>query len=99
MAKQQAAYDTMANWLPTGDESNVKGALVSIEPGTGKIIAMVQNTNYGEPSNDDPTATSCPTRPTLSTVVLTLVVSSLVHPSSRLFWPSGTNGACLATRC
>lgn len=57
MAKQQAAYDTMANWLPTGDESNVKGALVSIEPGTGKIITMVQNTNYGEPSNDDPTAT------------------------------------------
>ncbi|MDU0347272.1 transglycosylase domain-containing protein [Actinomyces sp. MRS3W] len=56
-AKQDAANNTVQAYVPTGDPSNVKAALVSIEPGTGRIVAMAQNTNYGEASGSDPTAT------------------------------------------
>ena len=50
--KQKAADDTIANYVPIGDPSNVKGAIVAVEPGTGKIQAMAQNTTYGTDSND-----------------------------------------------
>ena len=50
--KQKAADDTIANYVPIGDPSNVKGAIVAVEPGSGKIQAMAQNTTYGTDSND-----------------------------------------------
>ncbi|WP_083565840.1 transglycosylase domain-containing protein [Actinomyces glycerinitolerans] len=56
-AKQKNANDTIQAYVPTGDPSNVKSALVSIEPGTGRILAMAQNTNYGDATGSDPTAT------------------------------------------
>lgn len=52
LSKQKAADDTIANYVPVGDPSNVKGAIVAVEPGTGKIQAMAQNTSYGTDSND-----------------------------------------------
>ena len=33
-------------------------AMSSVEPGTGKIVSMVQNTNYGTASPEDPNATT-----------------------------------------
>ena len=33
-------------------------AMSSVEPGTGKIVAMVQNTNYGSATAEDPNATT-----------------------------------------
>lgn len=56
-AKQAAANAAVQQYVPTGDPSNVKTAIVSVEPGTGKILAMAQNTNYGEASASDATAT------------------------------------------
>lgn len=57
MAKQDAADKAVQAYVPTGDPSNVKAAIVSVEPGTGKILAMAQNTNYGVATASDPTAT------------------------------------------
>ncbi|MFT0848334.1 transglycosylase domain-containing protein [Actinomycetaceae bacterium L2_0104] len=45
---QQAAHDTLVTNIPIGDASNAKLALSSVEPGTGHIKAMTQNTNYGD---------------------------------------------------
>lgn len=55
--KQAAAADAIEEWDPIGDSANIKTALVSVEPGTGRIVAMAQNTNYGDPTDSDSTAT------------------------------------------
>ena len=57
LAKQSAADAAVQAYVPTGDESNVKAVLVSVEPGTGRIMAIAQNTNYGVATESDPTAT------------------------------------------
>ena len=49
---QQAAYDSITGNIPVGDDSNIKMALSSVEPNTGHIKAMAQNTNYGGGSED-----------------------------------------------
>lgn len=56
-AKQAAADAAVQQYVPTNDPSNVKNAVVSVEPGTGKIVAMAQNTNYGDTSSSDASAT------------------------------------------
>jgi len=55
--KQRAAFEAVTGTIPIGDESGVDMALSAIEPGTGHIIAMAQNSNFGQSSKDDPTAT------------------------------------------
>ncbi|SPT54294.1 Penicillin-binding protein 1A/1B [Actinomyces bovis] len=57
MAKQQAAQASIEGHVPTGDPSNAKAALVSIQPGTGRIIAMAQNTAFGDPQQPGDTST------------------------------------------
>ncbi len=54
-AEQQAAYDAVVASVPVDDESSINMALSSVEPGTGHIRAMVQNTNYGNPTSEAPT--------------------------------------------
>ena len=56
-ATQKAAHDTLVGSIPPGDGSRVQTALSDIDPSTGKILAMAQNTNYGQPTDTDPTAT------------------------------------------
>lgn len=57
-ARQQAAYDAVIGAVPVNDPSGVKAGLASVEPGTGRIQAMAQNTNYGSsPTPEDPTQT------------------------------------------
>ena len=53
MNKQAAADAAVENYVPTGDPSEVKAALSSIEPGTGRIVALSQNTNYGVDTEGD----------------------------------------------
>ncbi|WP_022867230.1 transglycosylase domain-containing protein [Schaalia vaccimaxillae] len=45
--KQQAAYDSLTGAIPIADPSGLDNALVSVEPKTGKVLAMSQNTEYG----------------------------------------------------
>ena len=46
-AKQDAAYASLTNAIPVGDASGHNDALVSLDPRTGKVLAMAQNTTYG----------------------------------------------------
>lgn len=46
-AKQNAARTALVNAIPVDDASNLDAAMVSVEPGTGKVVAMAQNTIYG----------------------------------------------------
>lgn len=55
--KQAAAYEAVTDRVPVNDESGVNTALVSVEPSTGQILVMAQNTNYGTATASDPTAT------------------------------------------
>lgn len=56
---QAAAFNAVTSHIPVGDPSDVKIALSSVEPGTGQIKAMVQNTNYGvDPGNNAVTENS-----------------------------------------
>ncbi|MCC9196756.1 penicillin-binding protein [Arthrobacter sp. zg-Y820] len=43
---QEQAQAQIEAQVPTGDPSGAGSAMVSVEPGTGKILAMAQNTNY-----------------------------------------------------
>lgn len=56
--RQQAAVDAVNGNLPAQDHSGIRMALSSVEPGTGNIEAMAQNTAYGSPSPEIPAATS-----------------------------------------
>ena len=53
MSKQAAADAAVQEYVPTGDPSEVKAALSSVEPGTGRIVALSQNTNYGVDTEAD----------------------------------------------
>ena len=44
---QSAAYESLTNAIPVGDASGLNDALVSLDPRTGKVLAMAQNTTYG----------------------------------------------------
>ena len=46
-AKQSAAYASLTNAIPVGDASGLNDAIVSLDPRTGKVLAMAQNTTYG----------------------------------------------------
>lgn len=55
---QQLAFDSVTASVPVNDPSGVNMALSAVEPGTGHIKAMVQNTNFGQhPSEEDPEMT------------------------------------------
>ncbi|MDS2171139.1 MULTISPECIES: transglycosylase domain-containing protein [unclassified Nesterenkonia] len=43
---QEAAEEETQNAVPAGDPSEAAAALVSVEPGTGEVKAMAQNTPY-----------------------------------------------------
>lgn len=44
--KQKAAAKAVKNAVPAGDSSGLQSAISSVEPGTGKILAMAQNIPY-----------------------------------------------------
>lgn len=43
---QKAADSTVKKRIPVGDPSGAGHSIVSVEPGTGKVLAMAQNRNY-----------------------------------------------------
>ncbi|MDO5700144.1 MAG: penicillin-binding protein [Bowdeniella nasicola] len=55
-AKQKAAYDAVVGAIPIDDPSGIDAALVSVEPGTGKVLAMAQNSLFGDPTEAKPHA-------------------------------------------
>ena len=47
LKRQGAADNVIQANVPTGDESGTDTTIASIEPGTGRIQALAQNSNYG----------------------------------------------------
>jgi membrane peptidoglycan carboxypeptidase len=43
---QRAALKSIANYVPIGDKSRVATAAVTVEPGTGHVLAMAQNKTF-----------------------------------------------------
>jgi membrane peptidoglycan carboxypeptidase len=53
--KQQTIADAQVkNGVPVGDPSGVASAISVVEPGTGKVTAMAQNTNYNGSQDQAP---------------------------------------------
>ncbi|SEB02492.1 transglycosylase domain-containing protein [Leifsonia sp. 21MFCrub1.1] len=56
---QQVAESTLNDWMPKGFSQTVGGALVGVQPGTGRVLYMAQNKDY---SQDPDVVASDPTR-------------------------------------
>ena len=56
-ALQEAGWESLVGAVPVDDRSGVDASLVTVQPGTGHIVAMVQNTDWGDPSEERPDAT------------------------------------------
>ncbi|MDK7185488.1 transglycosylase domain-containing protein [Winkia sp. UMB6473-AN360BR] len=54
---QDAAAKAATDSIPVNDPSDARIAVTSIRPGTGEILAMAQNTNFGTNTQKDPSAT------------------------------------------
>ncbi|GAB3192860.1 transglycosylase domain-containing protein [Nesterenkonia suensis] len=54
---QDIAEEETRNAVPAGDSSGAASSLVSVEPGTGEIKAMAQNTEYGPDEEDEASTT------------------------------------------
>ena len=48
MDSQRAAQSAVNSYIPIGDPSDRVAAIAMIEPGTGNVVAMAQNLNYGK---------------------------------------------------
>ena len=51
---QDLAHTAAVNTVPIDDPSGISEAIVTVEPGTGKIVAMTQNSRYGTASAESP---------------------------------------------
>ncbi|MDR6939367.1 membrane peptidoglycan carboxypeptidase [Arcanobacterium hippocoleae] len=51
---QNSAYAALVSEVPVADPSDVDAATSIVEPGTGKVLAMAQNTDFGKPSKEHP---------------------------------------------
>lgn len=58
MDVQQAAYSATMKWAPPTNEYKLGSATVSVQVGTGRILAMTQNRIYDQTLSDDPARTS-----------------------------------------
>ena len=70
---QDAAVKAVTSHVPIGDKSKAASAAVTVEPGTGKVLAMAQNKKYS-PKENDPSST------TINYSVDTRVQRLLRHP-------------------
>ncbi|MBD5786145.1 transglycosylase domain-containing protein [Cellulosimicrobium terreum] len=57
-AMQKAAEKQAKKAVPPDDPSKIEDAIVSIEPGTGKILAMAQNRDYDATEDPEPNTTA-----------------------------------------
>ncbi|MCL1871964.1 MAG: penicillin-binding protein [Promicromonosporaceae bacterium] len=58
MDLQAAAAEEVANHVPAGNTRDLEAAVVTVQPGTGKILAMAQNTPFDASSDPAPGTTA-----------------------------------------
>ncbi|MEN0085623.1 MAG: transglycosylase domain-containing protein [Leifsonia sp.] len=56
---QKVAEDTLNDWMPKSYSKTIGGALVGVQPGTGRVLYMAQNKDY---SQDEDVVASDPVR-------------------------------------
>ncbi|WP_130415444.1 transglycosylase domain-containing protein [Xylanimonas ulmi] len=56
--KQAAAAQQVSAHVPNGNTAGLEAAIVSVEPGTGKILAMAQNVPYDPSTDPEPGTTA-----------------------------------------
>ncbi|PIE27728.1 MAG: glycosyl transferase [Micrococcales bacterium] len=56
--KQEAAYNSVTQAVEPSDPSGAAASLVSVQPGTGRIVAMTQNRAYDPRTNAPPGTTA-----------------------------------------
>ncbi len=54
---QKEAHRALVETIPENDASGISTAATTVEPGTGEILAMAQNTTFGKATDDRPRAT------------------------------------------
>ena len=54
---QKEAHRALVDAIPESDPSKISNAVTTVEPGTGEILAMAQNTRFGKASKKRPRAT------------------------------------------
>ncbi len=52
--KQDLAHSAIVGSVPVDDSSGISGAVVTVVPGSGEIVAMAQNTDYGTGTPEAP---------------------------------------------
>ncbi len=55
---QQTAHAATMTWVPANNPNKIGSASVSVQVGTGRILAMTQNRIYDQTQSDDPSHTS-----------------------------------------
>lgn len=53
-AMQQEAHKAVKRGVPADDSSGLESAMATVEPGTGKILAMAQNRDYDATTDPEP---------------------------------------------
>jgi membrane peptidoglycan carboxypeptidase len=76
--KQVSAERAISEAVPVGNEPGLEGVVVTVEPGSGKIVAMAQNVPYN-PSKEPPPGTTSVN-----------YAADFTHGGSRGFQPGST---------
>jgi membrane peptidoglycan carboxypeptidase len=88
---QEEAQEQIEEQVPVGDESGAGSAMVSVEPGTGKILAMAQNTNYTPEAGEDNTELNFNVDPDMGGTPYGFQPGSTVKPFTTIAWLEAGN--------
>jgi membrane peptidoglycan carboxypeptidase len=88
---QEEAQEQIEEQVPVGDASGAGSAMVSVEPGTGKILAMAQNTNYTPEAGEGNTELNFNVDPDMGGTPYGFQPGSTVKPFTTVAWLEAGN--------
>ncbi|QTG79649.1 transglycosylase domain-containing protein [Arthrobacter crystallopoietes] len=88
---QEEAQEQIEEQVPVGDGSGAGSAMVSVEPGTGKILAMAQNTNYTPEAGEGNTELNFNVDPDMGGTPYGFQPGSTVKPFTTIAWLEAGN--------
>lgn len=88
---QEEAQEQIEEQVPVGDSSGAGSAMVSVEPGTGKILAMAQNTNYTPEAGEGNTELNFNVDPDMGGTPYGFQPGSTVKPFTTVAWLEAGN--------
>ncbi|NMR30430.1 transglycosylase domain-containing protein [Crystallibacter degradans] len=88
---QEEAQEQIEEQVPVGDASGAGSAMISVEPGTGKILAMAQNTNYTPEAGEGNTELNFNVDPGMGGTPYGFQPGSTVKPFTTVAWLEAGN--------